>query len=1061
MPEYAELHCHSAYSFQEGASLPHELLLRARELGYRALALTDHDNLVGAMEFAHGAKVAEVQAIIGAEVTLRGGHHLTLLAANEQGYHHLCRLLSYAHVQSPRRSPALDPALLPEHASGLVALSAIIREVHIYGQSLPVGADQPGVAQHSGLGTQLIQQAEQVARRYREWFGPNYYLELQHNLVYGDDGRIRGLLELSRKLDIPVVATNNAHYHVRSHHRLQDALVSIHACKSLEESHIERRPNSEFYLKSPAEMAQLFHECPEALRNTLVLAERCQFDLTRDLGYRMPDYPVPEGFDAQSYLEHVCYEGAKRKYGRVTERVHARLEEEFQLIRRHNLAGFFLLYYELVQLAHQVMVDLGRCPQGSRIEEYPPGRGRGSSVAMLVGYLIGLSHIDPLHYNLSLERFLPSDALTTAPDIDIDFPRDIREELIRRVHERWGWDHAALTGMVSTYQIRGAVRDIGKALALPDQEVDALAKSVEGMSAKDLGRQMRQLPAFRDRVDAPGWRDLVALASELDGFPRGLGQHPGGMILSSVPIIDLVPVQQGAIEGRFVCQWDRDAIDMAGFVKIDFLALGALSQVQRALDLIEVRHGKRVDLSRIDFEDPYVYQMLHQGDTIGVFQIESAAQLQTITRIKPQNLTDMAHEVAAVRPGVGATDGVAHYIARRQGREPVTFDHPLERSVLEETLGIILFQDQVNLLAMRVAGFSSAEADTFRRAFTKKNNGDIIARYWQRFRDGAAAKGVSEEQAKRIFIKFNGQYMFPQGHAYAFGVTAYQCAWLKRYYPLEFYVGLFNEQPMGFYSLDSLKEDAKRHDIAVLHPDVNRSSVLCTPEDEAIRLGLTRITGIGEALAQSVVAARSERPFASVHDFLQRTGLPLSLLEQLVDAGALDGFGTDRRRLLQEVALRHHGPGPQLALPFPIDHDYLDVPQRSPYADVVGEYHTMGLCPTAHLMHYLRKYLNEDIADSEMVRAFPEDAVVTTAGVVIRRQHPAANAIFLTLEDEKGQIPLIVWLGVYERYKAMLKQSVIVITGRVSRREGTFNIVVDSARALGRISYAPKAKDWR
>jgi error-prone DNA polymerase len=411
---------------------------------------------------------------------------------------------------------------------------------------------------------------------------------------------------------------------------------------------------------------------------------------------------------------------------------------------------------------------------------------------MLAGYLIGLSHIDPLEFNLSLDRFLTDD-LGSAPDIDLDFPRNIREELIKRVHQKWGWDRAALTGMISTYQMKGAVRDLGKALGLPPQDVDRLAKRVDSHHAGSLGPEMLSLPEFRDRVDAPVWRDLIDLAAQLDGFPKYLAQHPGGMIISSSPLIDIVPVQPGAIQDRYICQWDKDAIDQAGFVKIDFLALGALSQMQECLQLIEQRTGRYIDLSRIDFEDPAVYRMMHQGDTIGIFQVESAAQMQTIGRIRPMNLTDMACEVGAVRPGVGANHGVSQFIQRRTHPEiPWDYDHPLERRALERTLGVVLFQDQMNQLAMDVAGFSAAQADQLRRAFGRRNNRALLEGYWEQFRLGAAESGVPEEAAGRVFRKFNGQYMFPESHAFAFGVTAYHMAWLKHYYPLEFLAVIYS-----------------------------------------------------------------------------------------------------------------------------------------------------------------------------------------------------------------------------------------------------------------------------
>ncbi|HLE02206.1 MAG TPA: error-prone DNA polymerase, partial [Dehalococcoidia bacterium] len=548
----------------------------------------------------------------------------------------------------------------------------------------------------------------------------------------------------------------------------------------------------EFYLRPPSEMADLFAWLPEAVKNTAEIARRCSFDLSRDLDYRFPDCPVPGGHTPDSYLEELCLQAAVRRYGEqalqgqergpgfrvqgseggqggaltldprpLTLAVRQRLDEELRLIRKHGLSGFFLIYHEILKLAREVAVDLGLSRPDTPLEEDPPGRSRGSSVCLLVGYLIGLSHIDPIKYNLSLERFLHED-LSRVPDVDLDFPRNIREGLILKVHQVWGWQHAALTGMFSTYKIKGAVRDLGKALGLPEDEVDKLAKRVEHRSARHLAEEMEALPDFADKLEAPLWRHLVELARELDGFPRYLAQHPGGMVISSRPLVDLVPVQPGAMEGRYICHWDKDSVEDASFIKIDFLALGALSQVQECQALVLERHGLKIDLSRIDYDDPAVYEMLCKGDTIGVFQVESAAQLQTIGRLRPRNLVDMAIEVALVRPGVGATGSTRSYLARRLGKEPVVYDHPLEKRALERTLGAIVFQDQVNQLAMDVAGFSGDQADQLRRTFSRRNNETLLRAYWEKFRDGAEARGVPEEAAKKIFGKFNGQYMFPE-----------------------------------------------------------------------------------------------------------------------------------------------------------------------------------------------------------------------------------------------------------------------------------------------------------
>ena len=444
----------------------------------------------------------------------------------------------------------------------------------------------------------------------------------------------------------------NVHYHVPDRHRLHDALVAIQHNKSLEETHRERRPNANFYLKSASQMLALFADLPQAIHNAIRIAERCTFNLQTNLGYELPDYDVPPGYTTQTYLEEICNEAAFRKYGSITRKVRERLDKEFGLIKERNLAGFFLIYYEVIQMAREAMIDLGFGDPEIPLEERPPGTGRGSSVSMLIGYLIGLSHIDPMEYDLGLDRFLNGD-MGNAPDIDLDFPRNIREELIKRVHERFGWKRAALTGAISTYKMKGCIRDLGKALGLPAEDVDKLAKRVDTRHAKSLGSEMTILPDFRNKVDTPVWKTLIELASELQGFPKYLMQHAGGMIISSDPLIDMVPVQPGGMDDRYICQWDRDTVNDARFVKIDFLALGALSQMQEALQLIDKHSDEFVDLSRIDFNDMDVYRTIHQADTIGIFQIESAAQMQTVVRLKPVTLQQMAYEVAAVRPGVG------------------------------------------------------------------------------------------------------------------------------------------------------------------------------------------------------------------------------------------------------------------------------------------------------------------------------------------------------------------------------------------------------------------------
>ncbi|OGO30317.1 MAG: hypothetical protein A2Z29_09630 [Chloroflexi bacterium RBG_16_56_11] len=1146
---YAELHCHSYYSFHDGASSLEELLLRAKELGYRALALTEHDNLCGAMRFAQLARSLEMRGIIGAEVTISPtpgfflrpdrsglpqddslkGCHLTLLAKDRRGYANLCRLITAAHATGERNEPELPPGLLPEHAAGLVALSGC-----------PRGELAQLVTKSRFAG------AKNLVRQYLDWFGSDsYYIELQHNLAPGDTERNRRLLSLARETGVKVVATGNVHYHVRERHQLQDCLVAIKNCKSLEETHRERRPNSEYYLRPPQELAVLFRECPDALANTLEIADRCAFELTGDLSYVFPDYPTPEGHTPQGYLEKLCYEAAVRRYGSVTDNVRRRLDEEFRLIKRYNLAGFLLMYHEVIKLGREVMIAQGLSDPSLTVEENPPGRGRGSSVALLVGYLIGLSHIDPLQYNLSLERFLPDDVMTNVPDIDLDFPRSIREDLILRTHEKWGWQYAALTGTIATYQIKGAVRDLGKALGLPETEIDQLAKQADWGSARKLAASMRKMPNFRDKIDAPVWRDLVRLAAELDGFPKYAGQHPGGMILSSSPLIDIVPVQRGAIEGRYVCQWDKDSIDDAGFVKIDFLALGALSQLQEAIELIKDRTGERIDMSRIDFEDAAVYDMLCKGDTIGIFQVESAAQMQTITRLRPRNLLDMAHEVGAVRPGVGVNHGVQEYLARRTKRKPVTYDHPLEQRALERTLGVVLFQDQVNQLAIDVAGFVPSEADRLRRAFGRRHNEALIERYRRQFYAGAAQKGVPEEAAEKVFKKFNGLYMFPESHAFAFGVTAYQASWLKYYYPLEFFVAIFNQQPMGFYNLETLKEDARRHGITVLNPDINKSQAKCRIEQHdvipakagiqsssfvilsrssehsegaaknpfrtqtdssvaeltlseanvlpqndrlsggegemmkgvpltlalshggergqgALRLGFLNVLGLGEATAKAIEEGRGKGgAFQSIGDFLERTGVLEEVAFNLAGAGAFDSLEPNRRKVKWEIGLRYRPINTQLLLPLTVAQDIVELEAPGDWERMKEEYNVLSLFPGGHIMASLRPRFRKGFCTSWDVDKMRDGAPVTAAGLVIRRQRPQGKVVFITLEDEFGHIPCMVFPKVYERYEHRFKSAFIMIKGRLTRREGTHNVVINRVRPFSALEKVPQSKDWR
>ena len=1039
--DYVELRGHSWYSFGAGASSTADLVERAAGLEYPALGLTDTSNLCGAMEFSQQCRDAGVRPILGVDLTVRdpeGDGVATFIAETGDGYANLCRLVSLAHATASRTEPVLDACLLQPHADGLIAL---------------LGAPD-GVLACLVQGREWAK-AQALVERYRSWFGTgSVFLELQQHLAYGDTARNKRLSELADRCGVATVATNEVWYHCRERARLHDALTAVRLNRSLSEVGVSLKVNSQYSLKSVEEMAALFRRYPEVVANTRAIAARCSdFGLPEYLHgrYAYPECPAPPGYNTHSWLRRLCEESAARRYGRVDRKVRERLDEEFDLIGRHGLAGFFLVYHRIVELARECMLELGYGHTETPLEWLPPGRGRGSSVSMLVGYLIGLSHVDPVEYGLTLDRFLSSET-AVLPDIDLDFPRDIRERLILRVIEEWGWDHAALAGMMPTYKARGIVRALGK----------ALARSLETDSPAELSAS----PALLSRGDRPGWRDLMGLSEQLAGFPKGLAQHPGGMLVSSTPLTDLIPIQPSAIEGRYVAHWDKDSVDAAGVLKIDLLALGALSQMQQAVRLVRDRSGVEPDLSRINYRDDEVFADLGRGDTVGVFQVESAAQMQTIVRMRPGDIYDLALEVAAVRPGVGANDGVAEFLRRREVMA-WNYDHPLEQNALERSMGVIMFQDQVVQLGMDVGGFTAAEADRMRRAFGRRDGQRLVARYRERFIAGAGERGVSAETAEVIFGKFNPHYMFPEGHAVAFAFTAYQMAWLRRYHPLEFFVALFNEQPMGFWDPDTLKQDARRLGLRVAHPDVNMSELLCTAEgDDTLRLGLTFVKGVDNRLGETLLRAREAGPFANLSDLLARSGLPREALENLAKAGAMDalpGF-TDRRSVLWQVGAGYvsgvrRG---QLALPLPAANPPAALAGSSRARRMLDEYTMMGLCPDGHVMELLRPQLGADVLNSDDLRGCRDGDVVRVAGRVVRRQRPLAAAVFLTLEDEYGLMPLAVWPAQWNRLKGALRRSLVVVEGQVSRRDDTLNVAVQRAWPLALdLDYRHGRQDWR
>jgi error-prone DNA polymerase len=1056
---YVELHCHSAFSFLDGTSLPDELVATALELGYDALALTDHNSVSGSMEFAVAARALGLRPIHGAEIDLDDGRHVTLLVEDATGWSSLSRILTRAHAHTrekpgPPSQPHVPLETVLDRAEGLVCLSGCaLRGVH----------DEP------------------TLRRLLEAFGRDRFrVELQRPFLQGDRARNRRLERLAQCLGVPCVASGNVHAHALSRAPLQDALVAVRLHTTLDASEPERRGNFSHVLASPAEMAARFPEHPEAVAETARLAERLRFDLRSDLGYR---YPGAEDGEAMRKLTELCDVRLQSRYATaaagVRDTAAARLQEELRIIESLGLPGFFLLHHDMLELAREVAVEV-RGPDTARAL-LPPGRGRGSSVSSIVCYLTGLSHVDPIANELLIGRFL-NEELTSLPDIDLDFPRDIREKLIPRVHERYGHDRSALVAAFPTYRARGAIRELGKALGLPPGEIERVARGSEGWDAREVGKDIVAAFGGAARGKAGRWEWLARLASEAHGLPRHLSQHSGGMIVATRPLIDCCPIVPAAMEGRQIVQWDKDSCSDAGFLKIDLLGLGMLSAVERCVELIARTRGERIDLSRIPYDDPDTYECIQNADTTGVFQIESRAQMQSLRRTRPANLQDLTIQVAIVRPGPIQGGAVNPYIERRQRMRvdpayEVPYEHRSLEPVLRETLGTIIFQDQVLEVAIAFAGFSVGEAEGLRRAMSRKRSEAAIEAHHRRFVAGACRKhGVDEQTAERVFAMVQGfsGFGFPKAHGAAFGLLAYQSTWLRVHYGPEFLCSLLNEQPMGFYPPDALVHEAQRRGVEVLPPDVNQSEVECEMQlDEspagqgrngAVRIGLGYVRGVREQEVREMVASRrGAGRFRSLSDLASRAGAGAPSLELLAWSGACDSLvepaeaPSARRIALWQLGVATPGRdvpgGTQLALPL----DLPAPPELRPlsrWERMLADYSSTGLTTRTHPIELLRARLPADAVTSRDLETLTHGSRAKVGGMVVARQRPgtANGIVFILLEDEFGTINLIVPAQIYERHRLIVRtEPLMLVEGKLERfaaAGGAINVLVDQVGSI-------------
>ena len=1066
---YVELHCHSSFSFLDGASSPLELVNRAAELGYPALALTDHDGIWGAMEFAVASKGAGIRAITGTELTVEDGgrlFHLTLLVENQAGYRNLCRLLTAAHERTrdgrDRRAgqPCVSLDALAGRAEGLVCLTGCAR------QGLIPAAWVDGD----------LSRGESLCRRLRRWFGPeNLRVEIQRPYWRHDHARNRWLAGVARSLALRLVATGNVHGHEPERARLQDALVAVRLGTSLADSEPYRRGNSTSGMASPEQMAARFPDYPEAVEETGRVAERITFDLEKNLGYRYPQQGDPE---TDRELANLCWSRIDERYRGSTgeAEAHSRLEKELKIISGLGLSGFFLLHHDLLELAREVAVEVRGTSSARGV--LPPGRGRGSSVSSIVCYLTGLSHIDPVKAGLFTGRFL-NEEVSTVPDIDLDFPRDIRERLIPRIHQRYGRDRSALVAAFPTYRSRGAIRDFGKVLGIPETEIERAARAVDFHSGSDDFQRDLNQAIGRERAHSPAWKHLAWLSREARTLPRHASQHSGGMVISTRPLIEICPVVPAAMEERQIVQWDKDSCQDAGFLKIDLLGLGMLSAVERTIDEIHRARGETVDLSRIDLDDRAVFRMIQRAETTGVFQIESRAQMQMLPRMKPEDIDDLTIQVALIRPGPIQGGAVHPFVERRRKlrEDPeyeVPFAHGLLRPVRGETHGVIIFQEQVIEVAMQVAGFSSSEAESLRRAMSRKRSRRSLEAHHQRFIEGALENGVPREIAESIFdqiIGFSG-FGFPKAHSAAFGLLAYQSSWLKHYYAPEYLASLLNEQPMGFYPPDSLVQEAKRTGVEVLPPDINHSRVECVtewppgslphgpaspdespagpPRQPAVRIGLGYVKGVKAEEMERLVAERDRGGrFRDLGDLSSRLPLGRSDLEQLAWAGALRSLPRgDRVAGLWSVGLppdrRAAADGLQLAIPFePPDAPELEEPAE--WARVQAEYSSIGMTLEGHPMALARRQIPESVLPTTEAASRPDRTWVEVAGIQVARQRPetAHGVIFILIEDEHGTLNLVLPPRVARNHRHVIRTATLIrASGRIETNQGVVNLLV-------------------
>lgn len=1021
---YIELHARSAFSFLRGGSVPEHLAERAAELGMPALGLCDRMGVYGAPRFFAAAQEHGVRPIVGAELTLADGSILPVLVQSRTGYRNLCQLLTQAHLRSPKGEGCVRWEELAEYAAGLVALTG----------------DEEGPLVRALNDEDPRQKAGGVLECLRTAFGTgNVFVEIQRHLRR-EDQVCEGLVELARIHRLPLLATNGVLYATPLGRQVLDVFTCLRYHTHLDLAGKLLSINAERHLKPASEMAELFAELPEAVDNTAALAERLQFTLA-DLGYEFPKYPVAEGESMESVLRQQAFSGARRRYASaIPERVRTLLEKELALINKLGFAGYFLIVADLVRFCREqdIMVQ-----------------GRGSAANSAVCFCLGITAVDPVKFNVLFERFL-SEGRKGWPDIDLDLPSGTRRErVIQEVYRRYGPRGAAMTATVISYRGRSAAREIGKALNVSTDVIDRVCSLIGHFEYPEPLNLINTIEKAGLPRTHPRARAFVSLYLQMATLPRHLGQHTGGMIISQDQLSSIVPLENASMPGRVVAQWDKDDCENLGIIKVDLLGLGMMSVLQDSLTLTRQR-GCPVDIANLPEKDPKTFELLQRADTVGVFQVESRAQMATLPRMRPECFYDLVIEVAIIRPGPIQGDLAHPFLRRRTGEEEITYYDERLIPVLHRTLGVPMFQEQILQIAMVIADFTGTEAEELRRALSFHRSEEKMQRVQVKLRAAMERKHVSPDAAERI-AKAVGSfalYGFPESHAISFALLAYASAYLKVHRAPEFFTGLFNNQPMGFYAPDTLVRDAKRHGVQIRPVCVGRSNWECIIEpDDSIRLGLLQVQGLRKGPALSMLVERARRPFASVEDFKARTHFSKPELRTLAEIGALNCFEPHRRAALWEIERPQYKD--DLVAACDALHDQPAPLRPMDFSERLrADYQGLQLTTGPHPMALIRPRLQR-VKTAVELRKAKHGQFVRVAGQVICRQRPgtAKGVCFISLEDETGVANLIIPPAIFEKERLKITlEPFLLATGIVQQRHNTTHVQV---RKLERLQGQP------